>query len=67
MKTFTEDKVIDILVATMIFANANNNQGLQNVSGLNYGERAKTIINAYNNYLSSDNSGITNMIKDFTK
>jgi len=44
--SFTRQEVRDILISTLLFSGANNNQGLFFVKGENYGEQAETIIKA---------------------
>ncbi len=60
MKTYTDEEVVNILVSVQLFSGANRNQGLKNVKGENYGERARTIINANNSSKS-----ITEAVKKF--
>lgn len=40
-------QVIDLLVAVQLYSNGSNNQGLLNVAGENYGERAQTMLNSF--------------------
>lgn len=53
-KTYTVEDVQKILVASIMFSNSNNNQGLSLVKGKNFGEKAQTIINAYDRVKDTD-------------
>ena len=44
-KVFSEKQVMEMLVALLMFSNANQNQGLSKIKGNTFGEQAKTIIN----------------------
>lgn len=64
--TYTLEEVQMILVSTLMFSNANNNQGLTKVSGNNYGEQALTIINANDSIVDTSKS-LLSVLQLFTK
>jgi len=65
-ENFTRQEVINILVSTLLFSGANNNQGLAKISGKNFGEQAETIINANEKYYDTGKS-IISVVAEFTK
>ena len=44
MKTYTQEEVERILLTTMLFVNANNNQGTTPIYGETFGDKMNTII-----------------------
>lgn len=64
MKEFTRDEVIQILVSVFVFAGANNNQGVKDIKGNNYGEMAETVIKA-NESIEGTNKSLLSVIQQF--
>lgn len=58
-QTFTRAEVNQILVSVFLFAGANNNQGVGEIKGNNYGEMAETVIKANELTFDSPKSIIT--------
>lgn len=65
MKTYTEEEVKELLVAVQMFSSSNGNQGLNSVKGHNFGERAETMINAFNEVKSSNKGSLLSIISKF--
>ena len=58
-ETFTRDEVVQMLVSVIMFANANNNQGIMPMKGVSFGEKAHHVINVHNSLKGTEKSMIT--------
>jgi hypothetical protein len=63
-QTFTREQVESILVSVFVFASANNNQGVKDIKGQNYGEMAQTVIKANESIYNTDRS-ILSVVQQF--
>lgn len=63
-QTFTREEVKQMLVSLFVFAGANNNQGVKEIKGINYGEMAETVIKA-NEAIEGTSKSILSVISNF--
>ena len=61
-EAYSRKEVYDILTSLCLFSGANNEQGLKEVKGITYGEKADTILNVWDS-LNEKQSMVTAVSK----
>lgn len=55
-ETYTKEEVTQMLVSVIMFANANEKQGVSQINGITYGDKANHIINTFDKFKNTGRS-----------